>query len=377
MRVAETALDLIGLIYEAVEDSEGWPVFLARLMKAMNGTAAALHFQDLGSGAENISVNMGLDPALAKAYAEHYHHVNILLQRAAPLLTPGTIVTNPQICEDATLARSEYYDEFMRPQDIFYVAGGAIARKGTQTSLTSIFRPRRGGPYLEPEIALVKLLIPHLRRAARLRHGLNMLQVETTALDALTLGILIVDEHLEVLCANSSGRKILAEKDGMAMAGNRLALRRPQDATELRRLSLRACEPLVGPAIRTGGVMTITRPSGRRPYSVVVSPTEARVLGWNDGKPAAILFINDPDNQAMPNDALLARLYGLTPAESSLTRILLRGEDLNDACDEMSIRRTTARTHLRHIFEKVGVSRQAELLAVLLRTAGSVKTSAR
>jgi|HubBroStandDraft_1064217.scaffolds.fasta_scaffold20536_2 DNA-binding CsgD family transcriptional regulator len=377
MRVAESALDLIGLIYEAVEDPGGWPVFLDRLMRAMSATAAALHFQDLGSRAESMPVEVGFDPALAKAYVEHYHQVNILLKRAAPFLTPGTIVTNPQICEDSTLARSEYYDEFLRPQDLFYVAGGTIARNGAQPSLTSVFRPRRAGPYLESEIALVGLLMPHLQRAARLRHGLSMLQVEATVLDALTLGILVIDERFEVLYANPSGRGMLAKNDGIAMAGNRLTLSQTEERAELWSLSMRARDPSLGPAIRPGGVMTVMRPSGRRPFTVVVNPTSAKALKLSYGNPAAILLISDPDDQAVPSKALLARVYGLTPAEASLAGILLRGDDLNDACDEMSIRRTTARTHLQHLFQKVGVSRQAELLAVLLRTAGPVRTSQR
>jgi len=219
--------------------------------------------------------------------------------------------------------------------------------------------------------------MPHLQRAARLRHGLSMLQVEATVLDALTLGILVIDERLEVLYANPSGRGMLAKNDGIAMAGNRLTLSQPKERAELRNLSMRACDPSLGPAIRPGGVMTVMRPSGRRPFTVVVKPADAKTLKSSYGNPAAIFLISDPDDQAMPGKALLARVYGLTPAEASLAGILLRGDDLNDACDEMSIQRTTARTHLQHLFQKVGVSRQAELLAVLLRTAGPVRTSSR
>lgn len=88
MRIAESALDLIGLIYEAVEDPDGWPVFLDRLVRAMSATAAALHFQDLGSRAESVPVEVGFDPALAKAYVEHYHEVNILLKAGRAILDP-------------------------------------------------------------------------------------------------------------------------------------------------------------------------------------------------------------------------------------------------------------------------------------------------
>lgn len=223
----------------------------------------------------------------------------------------------------------------------------------------------------------MKLLMPHLQCAARLRHGLHMLQVEATVMDVLTLGVLVIDERLDVPYANPSGRGILAKNGGIAMAGNRLTLSQPRERAELRSLSVRACDPSLGPAIRPGGVMTVVRPSGRRPYTVVVNPTNAKALKSSYGNPAAILLISDPDDQAMPSKALLARLYRLTPAEASLAGILLRGDDLNDACDEMSIRRTTARTHSQHLFQTVGVSRQAELLAVLLRAADPVRTSSR
>jgi DNA-binding CsgD family transcriptional regulator len=53
--------------------------------------------------------------------------------------------------------------------------------------------------------------------------------------------------------------------------------------------------------------------------------------------------------------------------------LLAQGHNLSEVCGELSIRRTTARTHLRHLFEKLGVRRQRELISPLLRTVGAVR----
>jgi len=70
----------------------------------------------------------------------------------------------------------------------------------------------------------------------------------------------------------------------------------------------------------------------------------------------------------VPSAEILRALYGLTPAESRLAVALARGKELKEACDECSITYTAGRAHLRSIFTKAGVRRQAELVSLLLRT---------
>ncbi|MBY0398607.1 MAG: helix-turn-helix transcriptional regulator, partial [Thermoleophilia bacterium] len=58
--------------------------------------------------------------------------------------------------------------------------------------------------------------------------------------------------------------------------------------------------------------------------------------------------------------------FGFTPAEAALAVDILAGNDLAASATRRRITRNTARVHLRHLFEKTGTRRQAELVRLLL-----------
>ena len=63
---------------------------------------------------------------------------------------------------------------------------------------------------------------------------------------------------------------------------------------------------------------------------------------------------------------LLRCHFGLTQAEARLALHLVAGETLRCAAVKLSITYETARTHLKHIFDKTGTCRQAELVVLLV-----------
>jgi DNA-binding CsgD family transcriptional regulator len=70
-------------------------------------------------------------------------------------------------------------------------------------------------------------------------------------------------------------------------------------------------------------------------------------------------------NRVLPNADLLRLLFDLTLAEARIARLLLEGRTLNQAAAAAQIAYATARVHLRSIFAKTGVHRQAELVQLL------------
>jgi DNA-binding CsgD family transcriptional regulator len=63
----------------------------------------------------------------------------------------------------------------------------------------------------------------------------------------------------------------------------------------------------------------------------------------------------------------LAELFGLTDREADVASLLTDGLEIASVANELRISPETARTYLKYAFEKIGVKRQAELVALLAR----------
>ena len=76
---------------------------------------------------------------------------------------------------------------------------------------------------------------------------------------------------------------------------------------------------------------------------------------------ALVVAVDAHGTDRGPSAALLAALLGATPAEASVALLVAQGQGLPAVAAALGIARSTARTHLRRVFEKAGVRRQAEL----------------
>jgi DNA-binding CsgD family transcriptional regulator len=82
---------------------------------------------------------------------------------------------------------------------------------------------------------------------------------------------------------------------------------------------------------------------------------------------AAVATVIDPAAPPAPAAQLWREAFDLTPSETALVALLMAGHSLESAAAARDCRATTLRVHLRHIFAKTGVSRQADLVGLLAR----------
>ncbi|MDF0531425.1 helix-turn-helix transcriptional regulator [Tsukamurella sp. 8F] len=172
--------------------------------------------------------------------------------------------------------------------------------------------------------------------------------------------MLVVDEARRIRVTNNAARLLLDNEDGLSIDAHH-TLRSPvRTAPGLQVAVTRA-------TVRTPRATTAVicpRRSGARPYVLTVSP-----LGPAHGSDRrALVVIHDP---ALPTRApaavLLRQYFRLTASEARVARHLARGEDIAEIAAALGIARTTVRTHLQHVFDKTGTSRQAELATLLGR----------
>lgn len=366
--------DLIGLVYEAILRPDHWDVFVESFARALKANCAHLQVFDWDRQEPLAFSEWQTDPGAMHAYYDHYIATDIWLQ--APHI-PGEPVRSGTLVEASTFERSEFYNDFLRELDIYHLCGFVDGpANGIQTSL-SFHRPRRAENFTCEDLALTAALAPHVNRAARIAHQVDalreMLGQSNEAMDRVSFGIVALDDTGYVREMNRSAVEILGRDDGLTIDACR-TLQAVLPA-EQRRL-----EHAVAAAIRRdsgrlnvaseAAIIGITRRGNHRPYAVQVVPITTDCADATGRRPGALIFIGDPASCHRHPITPVAKIYGLTPAESRLAELLCVGATISKAAERLGVTQGTARTRLKHIFHKTGCHSQAELMRLVMSSSG-------
>jgi len=367
---------VIAGLYEAALQPElwpGWQASAAHILGSRHGLATML---DTRSGELDMLGMHNFNPQAVALYGEHYHKHDLWAQRL--LERPMTALRSADLCSDEEFARSEIYNELGKPYNdgVFHFVG-TVLQVENHIGAFGFQNPRAAGPFQKRHAEALQLLVPHLARAMRMRIRLRQAEADRattfSVLDTVTHGIALVTREARLVHANQGAWALLGKKDGISLDGKSLfAAARPGETVSLRRL-IHECALPTG-----GGVVRLTRPSGKRPFEVLVAPLGARGRHETSHRAVAIVFLRDPESKPRPVTALLRELYRLTPSEARLAADLLANRSLLEIAEVRRLSRETLRTQLKALFLKTGTNRQSELigflstgLAVVLRDRGA------
>jgi DNA-binding CsgD family transcriptional regulator len=369
-------INLIHLIYEAAADPKQWPVFLKHYAEAVGSPAVTFIAHDFKNQGATIAASLGFDAAWVRAYEDYYAGRNVWVQRGGHLLRPGVVACGAEMAPDLELVKSEFYNDFLLPQGHFYTFGGTVLQDNSATSYLTAMRSKPGGPFGEREFVLLRHLLPHLKTGIRLHQRVSLAEAQLgnvrRILDHFPQGVFIVDGTGRVLMMNQEADRILSAADGLMLGIDGLRTARRPETNRLRGLIAGAVKTTDGSGIDHGGVMLVSRRNGLAPLRVLVSPSTPS-NGPVRGHSSAIVFVTEMERTRIPKPALLEQLLGFTPAEARLAAALLAGKTVQEFAEEAGVTLNTARTHLKRVFSKAGVGRQAELIRQLTAIASYPK----
>ena len=95
--------------------------------------------------------------------------------------------------------------------------------------------------------------------------------------------------------------------------------------------------------------------------AVHVKPVASREVDHRSRRVAALVLIVDPVSRVRIEPDLVQAVLGLTPAETEIALLLAEGRTLRQIGATTGRGYSTVRTHLKHVFTKLGVSRQFEV----------------
>jgi DNA-binding CsgD family transcriptional regulator len=360
---------LVERIYQGPLESPPWKGFLEELRGHLSASYATLVLKP--AAPERASVMVTAGPTTVQAvdlYNSRFYELDPFVNQ-----TRDKVVSAAELVGERAWLDSVIYREYLQPLDILHVLGVDLmpAQEGEDCRLRAT-RTHQQPPFSERDKALFRLVVPHLKQSVLLCSHMEQLDIERRLLagtvERMQVGTVTLDEKGQLLSVNSEAKAILDEKDGIRLVGGALKADYAEENTQLQRLTAAALsgsrpkEPTVVEAV------SITRPSGRSKLSVLVRPISAG--DWSDAwhRPKVAIFLRDPEHQPTRSIDVIRRLFDLTYAEASLAMLLANGLTLDEGAEQLNIRRNTARAHLRSIFSKMGVTRQTELVRLVLNS---------
>ncbi len=171
---------------------------------------SSLYAHNTKSQSGSLTAIYGLDKEMHLKHDEEYSVINIYAQRGAQSLLPGKAIHGGMLFSDAEVMRSDYYQCFLKPTDLFYIGGGMVSASDCEVSFFSVHRSRRLGQYTAQELKLFGLLLPHLQKALRIHQHLHTAKSSSEALVPSPRLVLLGERS--VLVVNQYARNILAQQ---------------------------------------------------------------------------------------------------------------------------------------------------------------------
>lgn len=363
--------DLIGLIYEGPLEDIPWQAALENIRGLFNANHALLILRPTSAQERGLTIRAsGGQPIVTTPdYYDYGYALDPFIG-----LPESSITTVDDLIGEEHWTTSPFYLQFVQSANIRYIMGANFRTRGGVDCRFRVCRPLSAGTFAPDDVGLAQLMLPHFKRAVHLHTCVDQLTSErelySATVDRMMVGTLLFDETLTLLRINSVARDMLDEKDGLELRQSGLvATYLSAENQELQRLITKALAPMpVGARPRLTEAMALTRPSGRAKLGIIVNAVPLNE--WSEGKhrPTVVVYLRDPDRKSDASSAVIRRLFDFTKAEAELALLLASGKTLDEAADELGIRKNTVRAQLRSIFSKTGVTRQTSLVHVLLNS---------
>ncbi|MGF6633253.1 helix-turn-helix transcriptional regulator [Paraburkholderia sp. MM6662-R1] len=373
-------------IYEAALSPENWPSALVSVTEAIGGHKAMVN--EKTPGAAGRSFSNGLDVENASRLQREFETRLPDWIRAIPV---GVPMRQSSMISDAAFRRSELYNETIRPVGGFYVMVAPLVQHPGRRAYFSVCRHLGAPDFSDDDLEAAKLIVPHLKTALDVQGRLEAADLRTQGvLDVITqlnVGVILFDAALRPVFVNPCAEAIAARRDGLLLSSEAVAATLHLDTEVLRRVMKAALA--WHDVSRDGSVFALrteapvrcylSRRPPRPPLVVLVVPlcTTGLTNEWNSGA-RAVLFVMEPDSASGLEQMVLIETFQFTRREAALASLLARGIDLPDTAARLGIGIGTARGYLKQVLAKTGTHRQAELVALLLRSAcmaGGVTTA--
>jgi len=332
-------LELTDLIYQAAADVHAWPAAMCTIADALGAHQTSLTISDPRGGIRPLVFGPRTDPEWMDVFIERWAQRNLAREKGCAFPLGQVYQFDDLPMRRSAFDQTSFYNEFWAPQRMNVGLLVNIAKEQSAIGILGFYRSSTEGRFDGDDERLLEALGPRLQSAVALNLRFAHIEMERHSaaemLNRSKEGTLLVDADARILFANAQAEALLKTGVPLSVTEGRLA------ACSLTKTA--ALRSMIAAGDTAGDLMTLSRPDGRG-LAVLVVPLKSEIT-WLPRRPAAIVFVTDPNASVLPSRERIRLLFNLTPAQAALAREILWGDGIQAAAQRLHISRATARTH--------------------------------
>lgn len=359
----------VSLIYDAAADPSLWPQALQACADVLGDVGDVLIWRREDEGFGTI-----LSPSLQwmqEEFERHWWRLDIRSIRGVEKLYSAErdVLCDHDVVTQEEIDTHPIYTQFLPKLGIGWFGAASVAPESKVSLIVSVQRAKAKGPFSAEDLEVVHDLARHVERSFRL--SLRLFEAErlnqglSATLEQLDIGVMAVDPAMHVVFSNEKAREVLG------CFGDGTPLRLPSRAARAAvQLALDKNGAASDPAAALKPFL-VERPPPQQPSLAYCFPANRASMATDAmltrARAMIVLFEAKADEPADP--AFLRDVLGLTLGEARVAALVGYGMAPKAAAEKLGIAESTARTVLKRVFQKIGVSRQSELASLLSRVA--------
>jgi DNA-binding CsgD family transcriptional regulator len=366
-------VNAVEAIYVAAPDPSRWPVALQAIADCFGDAGTIIQWRR-DDGSFGVIVSPMLEAAL-KDYVENgWNRRDLPAIRANErgLWLKTDAMTDRHVVSDIEIATDPFYAEFLARHGLGWIGSIAVSPDPHVGMAISVQRnARMKPPFSDAELTILTRLGRHAENSLRL--SIRLLNAELVkvglgeALNRLSIGVFALDSLGRVVFSNLAGDRLL--DDGMTLLNDRLLIGSAPERAALEAAIEQMTSAVPADVTRAPKSILIHRQKSERPLAIYVLPITmaSHPAAQFLTNARAIVLAIDPEVGSPPDPTVVRDVLGLTLGEARVAALVGTGLSPRESAEKLGIAEESARTTLKRVFSKIGVSRQSELAALLTK----------
>lgn len=374
MQNSDRLLAAIESIYIAATNPSHWPSTLQVVADCFDDVGAILIY-GRDDGSFGVIDSPSLNDVTAE-YAQHWSERDIRANRARErgYFFKRDVITDRDLLAPEEIETDPFYADFLKRHGLKYFAAATVSPDPHIEVALSVQRAFGKAEYSEEELKMLERLAPHVETSLRLSiHLMDSRAVNANmgaAMARIGIGVFALDSMGRVVSSNAASQALLG--DGLNVVQERLVLANPSASGEAIAAIRQALDGNPEALGRETKPVLVYREPPKRPLVLYVLPIPVSEQSSDRflTRARAIVLLMNPAVSGIADPSLVRDVLGITLGEARIASLIGSGLSPKEAAEKLGIAEETARSVLKRVFSKVGVSRQSELAVLISRLSG-------